>query len=431
MIAARLQGVFGRLASLGVAPTDSEEMRVRKATVTLAVVTVSVLAIAWVAVYAALGLYVSAAIPFGYQVLSIASLLVFARSRQFSALRLFQLSLMMVLPFLLQWSLGGFAASSAVSLWAAVAALGAVLIVGARQSIPWFAVFVALVIASGIIDPLLSRTPAAMPEIVRTTFFVLNVVGVTATAYLLVQYFVRAREREFERSERLLLNVLPRPIADLLKRDGRVAAQAHPDVTVLFADVVNFTPFADRTSPERVVSVLDELFSGFDRLADLHGLEKIKTIGDAYMAVGGLPTPRPDHAEAAVALAMDMQSELHDLRGSLDLDLQLRIGLASGPVIAGVIGRRKFIYDLWGDTVNMASRMESAGVPGRIQVTEATYRRLRSGFDFESRGPVEIKGKGPLTTYLLVGRRERAPAAGVAAPQPAAIPAAVAGEGSA
>jgi adenylate cyclase len=188
--------------------------------------------------------------------------------------------------------------------------------------------------------------------------------------------------------------VLPRAIAERLKREPGVIAEAHPDVTVLFADIVDFTPFTERTEPARVVGVLDEIFSAFDALAQRHGLEKIKTIGDAYLVASGLPESRSDHAQAMAEMALDMQTEVDRIGGPLGLDLALRIGIDNGPVIAGVIGRHKFTYDLWGDTVNTASRMESYGIPRRIQVSEATYRRLRDEYDFEERGQIEMKGKG-------------------------------------
>ena len=404
--------LLGRLASIGIRPADPEEVRVRKATLTLATITVSGLAFIWVGVYAALGLGVSAAIPLGYQIVSVVGLTAFARTGALEPFRSIQVLLILLLPFLLQWSLGGYAASSVVSLWALVGALGALLVYGARAAIAWFMAFVALSIISGAADAWLGQTPAAIPDALRILFFVLNVLGVSVTAFLLLQYFVRQREAELERSEGLLLNILPRPIAERLKREGRIVAESHPAVTVLFADVVDFTPFAERTPPGRVVDILDEIFSTFDALADRHGLEKIKTIGDAYMAVAGLPTARPDHAEAAADLALDMQAELRRLTTTLGVELQLRIGMASGPVIAGVIGRRKFIYDLWGDTVNTASRMESAGLPGRIQVTEATRDRLASEFSLESRGRIAIKGKGELEAFLLVGRRSTGGASG-------------------
>jgi len=228
------------------------------------------------------------------------------------------------------------------------------------------------------------------------------VTGVSLTAYLLLQYAVRARDEAFARSEGLLLNVLPRTIAERLKRTPGIIAESHPDVTVLFADVVDFTPFTSLTAPERVIGLLDEVFSRFDRLAERHGLEKIKTIGDAYMVAAGVPVARPDHAEVMAAMAIDMLAEFERVREELGLDLAIRIGMESGPVVAGVIGRHKFSYDLWGDTVNTASRMESHGIAGRVQVGVGAYQRLREKFRFEERGEIEVKGKGRLSAYLLI-----------------------------
>jgi class 3 adenylate cyclase len=405
-----LRRLIERLAFAGVEAHDTDEIRVQKVTLTLAAVTVTVLAVIWVGTYLALGLPGPAVIPFTYQLVSIASLAVFARTKDYRFFRFSQLLLIILLPFLLQWSLGGYVASSSVSLWALEGAFGALFFYNARQAIPWFALFLALTVISGLVDPLVAAHAAAIPGPVRDAFFVLNVVGVTITAYLLLQYAVRARDAALASSERLLLNVLPRAIAERLKRESGIIADSHDDVTVLFADVVDFTRFAERTAPERVVGVLDEIFTAFDGLAERLGLEKIKTVGDAYMVVAGLPDPRPDPGAAAAEMALAMQAELGRLRSVLDLDLSIRIGMQSGPVTAGVIGRRKFIYDLWGDTVNTASRMESTGLPGRIQVTEAIYERLCSTYDFDERGDVEVKGKGRLRTYLLVGRRSQAPA---------------------
>jgi class 3 adenylate cyclase len=212
---------------------------------------------------------------------------------------------------------------------------------------------------------------------------------------------------EQERSERLLLNVLPAPIAARLKQGEEVIADDFPEVTVLFADLVDFTRRSRDTTPERVVEVLDDLFSALDALAERHGLEKIKTVGDAYMAVGGLPEPRPDHARAVADMALDLRLEVARHLDPGGEPLAVRIGIDTGPVVAGVIGRRKFSYDLWGDTVNTASRMESTGVPGCIQVTDRTYRRLRDGYRLERRGPIQVKGKGELVTWFLVGRDGR------------------------
>lgn len=210
---------------------------------------------------------------------------------------------------------------------------------------------------------------------------------------------------EQEKSERLLLSILPEPIADRLKQNPRTIADSFPDVSVLFADIVGFTKLWSRISPTELVELLNEIFSGFDRLTEKNGLEKIKTIGDAYMVVGGLPIPREDHAEAIAQMAIDMQRRMAQFNRGNHEPFSIRIGINSGPVVAGVIGTNKFIYDLWGDTVNTASRMESHGIANTIQVTESTYERLRDTFRFERRGIIDVKGKGKMTTYLLLDRR--------------------------
>jgi class 3 adenylate cyclase len=216
----------------------------------------------------------------------------------------------------------------------------------------------------------------------------------------------RALQLEQERSERLLLNVLPAPIATRLKAGEPVIADAFPEVTVLFADIVDFTRRSQRISPAQVVQALNELFSAFDELAQRYGVEKIKTIGDAYMVAGGLPDPRPDHAQAIAEMALAVQAEVTRHTDPSGRPLAVRIGIDTGPVEAGVIGTAKFSYDLWGDTVNTASRMESHGIPGCIQVTERTYQRLRDGYRFQQRGPIQVRGMGELVTWFLVARNQ-------------------------
>jgi len=212
---------------------------------------------------------------------------------------------------------------------------------------------------------------------------------------------------EQEKSELLLLNILPKPIADRLKQNPQSIADSFADVTVLFADLVNFTRLSEQISPTELVEMLNRIFSAFDVLAEKHGLEKIKTIGDSYMVVGGLPMVRPDHAEAIAEMALDMISEIIRFNAEYNEAFNIRLGINTGPVVAGVIGIKKFIYDLWGDTVNTASRMESHGVPGCIQVTEATYQRLHNQYVFEERGVIPVKGKGEMMTYFLRGRRNK------------------------
>lgn len=214
----------------------------------------------------------------------------------------------------------------------------------------------------------------------------------------------RQLTQEKEHADRLLLNILPRVIADRLRAGEQVIVDSFAEVTVLFADIVGFSQLAARLSPTELVRTLNTVFSKFDFLAAKFGLEKIKTIGDAYMAVGGLPERCSDHAERAAEMSLAMQEELVQFSRETGFDLSIRVGLHSGPVVAGVIGTHKFSYDLWGDTVNIASRMESHGHPSAIQVSADTERRLRDKFLFITRGRIAVKGQGELMTYLLVGR---------------------------
>ena len=241
-----------------------------------------------------------------------------------------------------------------------------------------------------------------------TVLLIVAVIVALIAAVIIAQQFassLRTAAIEQAKSERLLLNILPEPIAKRLKREEHTIADHFAEVTVLFADIVGFTELAAQTSPIELVEILNEIFSEFDQLVDAHSLEKIKTIGDAYMVVGGLPMPMANHAEAIAQMALDMQAVIEQFCQETGKFFSIRIGINTGPVIAGIIGRKKFIYDLWGDTVNIASRMESHGLPGNIQVTEETYKRLKYCYWFEDRGPIQVKGKGQMTCYLLKGKK--------------------------
>jgi class 3 adenylate cyclase len=269
-----------------------------------------------------------------------------------------------------------------------------------------------LVVAAWYVIGPLAYAVSQLSEETRTPLTLLgDAVSNTAmfAAVLVLGEAVRSRRAlalEQQRSERLLLNVLPAPIAERLKAGEAVIADAFPEVTVLFADLVDFTRSSRRSSPAQVVATRNELFSVFDRLAQHHGLEKIKTIGDAYMVAGGLPDPLPDHAQAVAELALAMREEVARRADPSGQPLAVRIGIDTGPVEAGVIGTSKFSYDLWGDTVNTASRMESHGIPGCIQVTARTYQRLQAGYRFQRRGPIPVRGMGEMVTYFLLGRNQ-------------------------
>ena len=404
-----------RLADIGARPEDSHDDRLREGTLILASVAIALLAVVWVVTYLAYGYPVSASIPATYQVVTVIELIVLSRTKRFETFRTTQLLAFLVLPALLQASLGGFVASSGMVLWSLFTPLAALALLGLRRSIPWLVAYVVELLLLALLDPRLAQDPASLPDAIVTAFFALNIVGVTLSSFVMLAYFVhqrelvhRALEAEQERSERLLLNVLPGPIAERLKRHEGVIAEQHDAVTVLFADLVGFTAHSAEMEARELVSLLDRIFSAFDAIADAEGLEKIKTIGDAYMVAGGIPSPRPDHVQAVARMALAMRDEIAGIAGTTAHGwLAVRIGIDSGPAVAGVIGQRKFIYDLWGDTVNTASRMESHGLPGEIQLTARAASVLAGSFSLRTRGTVDIKGKGPMETFLLDGVRTR------------------------
>lgn len=254
------------------------------------------------------------------------------------------------------------------------------------------------------------------PAWLRSLSFVLVVVSACFMVVATIWYALReiahaeaAMEAEYERSETLLANILPTAVADRLKDPAAdIIADSYPDASVLFADIADFTRRASQTDPAQLVEFLNELYTGLDRLVERHGLEKIKTSGDSYMVVSGVPDPRPDHLHALARLALDIADTIAELRDPLGRPVSLRIGLAAGPVVAGVVGNRRFFYDVWGDAVNLASRMESTGVQDRIQVPQDVHDRLSSDFVFEERGDVVVKGKGVMRTWFLVAARPRA-----------------------
>jgi len=254
------------------------------------------------------------------------------------------------------------------------------------------------------VSPFLSKTTSQIQAAQAIQLYIC-VVAFTA---LVLAAIMTEREEARRQSEQLLLKILPSPIADRLKQGSQTIADSFTQVTVLFADIVNFTAMSANLSPRDLVALLNEIFSTFDELAEKHDLEKIKTIGDAYMVVGGLPDPRDDHAAAVVAMALDMQQAIANFKCRYhDQPFDMRIGINTGPVVAGVIGTKKFLYDLWGDTVNIASRMESQGERGKIQVTESTYLALKDDFEFEPRGVITVKGRGEMMTYWLCGRKKQ------------------------
>jgi class 3 adenylate cyclase len=272
---------------------------------------------------------------------------------------------------------------------------------GTRAGVISFILSLGGFLAVALFEPAFAASPMIIPDGARVAFNTLVLVAVTTLGFGWSFYFVNQLDTLRARADELLLNILPAPIAGRLKEDASTIADGYDEVTVLFADIVDFTTLSAAVDPVEVVAFLNTIFSDFDRLAANHGLEKIKTIGDAYMVAGGLPIPRPDHCEAVIAFGLDMLAAVKRHTAWHGEPVRLRVGVNTGPVVAGVIGRQKFIYDLWGDAVNVASRMESNGVADVIQVTAAVRDKLAGSYQFEERSPINVKGKGMMVTYIL------------------------------
>jgi adenylate cyclase len=296
--------------------------------------------------------------------------------------------------------LGGVFESAGNTLGGLLVVVGAAAIFADRRAHWWLAAFLASLAAGFVISQFVEPL-YVLPN--REYFALFNIVVVGVFVYFILYYFVRQTGHLYRQSEDLLRTILPEDVVERLKTSQGMVADEYESASILFADVVGFTPLSSQMEPEGVVNLLNEVFTTFDNLVEEHGLEKIKTIGDAYMVAAGVPVPRDDHALAICDLALELQDHLkaHDVAGRR---LEMRIGIASGPVMAGIIGRRRFSYDLWGDTVNLASRMESTGTPGRIQMTESTRQLVQHAFLCEQRGVVDVKGRGPMETWYLVGR---------------------------
>ena len=402
-----IEAFLGRIEKFCSLESDTHEARRYKITMVLISALCIVASFIWGTLYyAILGTNWTMYFTYGFTVVMGGALTVFCSTKRFSVLFYPFLIMILLNPIAMQLSLGGFAASGAVMIWSLLAPLCVLMFQNARRAVYWFVAYVVLLLTAIFLDQQVMYRAIPLSHGVSMLFFGMNIIGPSLTIFFSMMYFVKAFQREHERSERLLLNILPRPIAERLKQKQDIIADGFPEVTILFADIVGFTKLSASISPEELVVMLNRVFSIFDRLSKECGLEKIKTIGDAYMVVGGLPEQRPDHAEAIADMAVGMQREIKRLNEETGLSLRLRIGIHTGPVVAGVIGMQKFIYDLWGDTVNTASRMESHGVEDNIQITESTYERLKDDFVCDERGEIEVKGKGVMRVYLLKGRAD-------------------------
>jgi guanylate cyclase len=295
-------------------------------------------------------------------------------------------------------------------IWSFIVAIMALITSTLTSAFRWFFAYLLLLVVSGFIQPFLPNDTLLSDGLI-TTFIVLNLGVISIIIFMVLRYFIDQKNKAYallaveqEKSNNLLLNVLPKEIADILKSKDQTIADHFEEASILFADLVGFTQLTQSLTPEEMIGLLNEIYSHFDSLVDKYSLEKIRTIGDNYMVASGVPTPRADHAQALAKMALDMLKYTESLPVQNGTLINFRIGIDSGPLVAGVIGKKNFHYDVWGDTVNTASRMESHGLPGKIQVTKDTYRILKDEYIFELRGKLDVKGKGEMETWFLAGR---------------------------
>ena len=312
--------------------------------------------------------------------------------------------------------LGGFLESGGVGLWGILAPLAALVFNDVRSAARWYVAYLIVFLGSGIAGEVIGPIWSPLPDWFTSAMLALNIAVGGTIVFTLLAVFARQRSDalaalrlEQAKAEELLLNILPREISEELKEKGKATARRHEEVTVVFTDMKGFTRIAEKMTPEQLVNDLDECFIRFDAIIDRYGIEKIKTIGDSYMCAGGVPTNDPYHAQKAVLAALEIRELMVLMAGEQTGQGRepwiCRIGVHTGPVVAGVVGKRKFAYDIWGDAVNTASRMESHGTPGRIQITRATYELLADEFECEPRGPIAVKGKGEIEAWYLIRPR--------------------------
>lgn len=389
------------VSNLGSDPSDDEQTRLNKALIAGAAILFIPAGIVWSAGYFVLGLSIAAIVPLTASLTLMIGLLYYVRTKRYAVFATFALAQTLFVPFLLTVILGGFVNSGLVILWSALASFASMILENSKRALVWFIAFLALIVGSGAIQNWIPLQQP-LPEVFIRVSFVMNLGGAFIITFVTAYYFILQKEMYRARSESLLLNILPREIAEKLKTNPRYIADYYPEASVLFADIVGFTPLASSMKAGKVVDMLNEIFVAFDTILQKYHLEKIKTIGDCYMAVAGVPNPRPDHALALTQAALEMLEyiQTHTFYGHT---LHLRIGIDSGPVVAGVIGKNKFIYDLWGDTVNLASRMESHGLPDRVQITRKVYDQVKEYLPCQERGLIFVKGKGRVQTFWVMG----------------------------
>ena len=388
-----------RLLGMADAPTDDDDLRLRKR-IGVAAGILTVVAPISLPIQAQ-GHPLSFVLAAALSAFSIGNLAILAGTREFDRYLVALVAAGTVWVPLANMVGGGITGSSPGLVWAFLVPAYGILALGPRRAVPWFVAFLVSIAAMAVTDSWARDTFGPAPYALVVIGWVMNVVLPLGIVFLLLRYSDLRRRAAEARADALLTNAIPASIATRLKHGEERIAESYPETTVLFADIAGFTPWANRTAPDVVVGLLEDLFNRFDTVAADCGIEKLKTVGDEYMAVAGAPVAREDHADAALRAAQEFLEHSDEWQHAHGLDLPIRIGLASGPVVGGVIGQRRILFDLWGDPVNPAARMQATGIPGRIQVSAGTRERVSGRLSFESR-VVDVKGLGSLTTYLLL-----------------------------
>lgn len=393
-----LQNLLKWISLMVVDSGDSEDLLLRKTIGVFCAAVGSVISLGSALAFFFSGIPLLGGMWLGYSIWLLAGLLVFRKGwMNYQTWAYFSISPLIPLPFLSAWLSGGPLTSGGMLVWGLFAPLLNLIVLDPRHTLYWLGAHLALSTLNAFVPPF----GPPLPQATNLWLTLYNLGAISVFVVIVFQYFVNQRNLFQERSENLLLNILPAEIAAILKTEPRTIADAFDGASILFADVVDFTRLSARMSPTDTVELLNEVFSHFDAIVEKHGLEKIKTIGDCYMAAAGVPRPRPDHAQAIIRAAVEMQDYIDQSQFN-GQQIEFRIGVNSGPVVAGVIGRKKFIYDLWGDAVNTASRMESHGEGGIIQITRNTYELVKNDFHCEPRGQVNVKGKGEMEVWRVI-----------------------------
>ncbi len=399
----RLQEWYKKIISWGYAFGDDELLRLNKALISGAAVLFIPAGLLWSAAYFWLELQEASWIPLLGTILLALGLVYYIRAKDYETFRTYALAQTLFLPVLLNMVLGGFVNSGLVILWSALAPFASMVLETPKRAFRWFVAFLVLLAFSGLVQPVFPFQHP-LPESLLRLSFIMNLGSAFIITFVTAAYFTWQKEIYRQRAERLLLNILPASIAERLKIAPRQIVDSYPSVSVLFVDIVNFTSLAAEMPPEELVNMLNKVFNAFDRITGKYNLEKIKTIGDAYMVAAGVPVRRPDHARLLALAALEMRDYVKE-HNFQNRKLQFRFGAAAGPVVAGVIGKEKFSYDLWGDTVNLASRLESYGQPGKIHISRSLYEALKDEFVCARHGLISVKGKGKIETFWLMGKR--------------------------